>query len=238
LPRSGSCDGWHRVKRPDPRQRFRFFLMVLEEARRPSCNLQVARSKERKQSPKEAENTMAKQIFFIHGAGNQHHPDGSGKLVASLKRELGSDYEVLAPDMPDPDNPAYKAWRDQIGQELGRLDPDVLLIGHSFGGSVLLKYLAEGTSHRPIASLFLVAVPFWGKRDWEQEYALPDDFAALLPPISHLFLYHSRSDEVVPFSHVWHYQQRLPQATVRVLDGKEHSFTDGLPQLVQDIQRL
>jgi pimeloyl-ACP methyl ester carboxylesterase len=149
LPRSGSCDGWHRVKRPDPRQRFRFFLMVLEEARRPSCNLQVARSKERKQSPKEAENTMAKQIFFIHGAGNQHHPDGSGKLVASLKRELGSDYEVLAPDMPDPDHPAYKAWRDQIGQELGRLDPDVLLIGHSFGGSVLLKYLAEGTGKCP-----------------------------------------------------------------------------------------
>ncbi len=74
---------------------------------------------------------MTKPILFIHGAGNQRHPLGSGKLVASLKRELGSDYEVLAPDMPDPDHPRYLAWRDQIEQELDKLDADVLLIGHS-----------------------------------------------------------------------------------------------------------
>src|SRR5216683_8158986 len=85
---------------------------------------------------------MRKQILFIHGAGNQHKPLGSGKLIASLQEQLGSDYQILAPDMPDPDHPGYKAWRDQIEQELGKLDADVLLIGHSFGGSVLLKYLA------------------------------------------------------------------------------------------------
>ena len=46
---------------------------------------------------------MRKQILFIHGAGNQHKPEGSGKLVAYLRQQLGSDYQVLAPDMPDPD---------------------------------------------------------------------------------------------------------------------------------------
>jgi uncharacterized protein len=181
---------------------------------------------------------MTKPILFIHGAGNQRHPLGSGKLVASLKRELGSDYEVLAPDMPDPDHPRYLAWRDQIEQELDKLDADVLLIGHSLGGAVLLKYLAEGTYHRPIAGLFLVAVPYWGKREWELEYAVPDDFASHLPPIRQLFLYHSRSDEAVPFSSLLRYQEQLPQATVRVLDGKEHSFTEGLPLLAQDIKQL
>ena len=84
-------------------------------------------------------------ILFIHGAGNQHKPLGSGKLVASLQQQLGSDYHVLAPDMPDPGHPRYLAWRDQIEQELGKLDADALLIGHSLGGSMLLKYLAEGT---------------------------------------------------------------------------------------------
>jgi uncharacterized protein len=187
---------------------------------------------------KKAENPMTKLILFIHGAGNQRHPLGSGKLVASLKLQLGSDYEVLAPDMPDPDHPGYQAWRGQIKQELDKLDADVLLIGHSFGGSVLLKYLAEGTYQRPIAGLFLVAVPYWGKRDWELEYRLPDDFASHLPPIRQLFLYHSRDDEVVPFSHLWCYQEQLPQATVRVLDGKDHSFTRGLPLLAQDIKQL
>jgi len=117
--------------------------------------------------------------------------------------------------MPDPDHPRYLAWRNQIEQELGKLDADGLLIGHSLGGSMLLKYLAEGTDPRPIAGMFLVAVPYWGKQDWELEYAVPDDFASHLPPIRQLFLYHSRSDEDVPFSSLRRYQEKLPQATVR-----------------------
>jgi predicted alpha/beta hydrolase family esterase len=182
----------------------------------------------RGRNPVKRRKRMRKQILFIHGAGNQHKPLGSGKLVASLQQQLGSDYQVLAPDMLDPDHPRYLAWRNQIEQELGKLDADGLLIGHSLGGSMLLKYLAEGTDLRPIAGMFLVAVP----------YAVPDDFASHLPPIRHLFLYHSRSDEDVPFSSLRRYQEKLPQATVRVLDGKEHSFTEGLPLLVQDIKRL
>jgi predicted alpha/beta hydrolase family esterase len=181
---------------------------------------------------------VRKQILFIHGAGNQHKPLGSGKLVASLRQQLGRDYDVLAPDMPDPDHPRYLAWRGQIEQELGRLDADALLIGHSLGGSMLLKYLAEETYQKPIAGLFLVAVPYWGKQDWELEYAVPDDFASHLPTIQHLFLYHSRADENVPFSSLRRYQENLPRATVRALAGKEHSFTKGLPPLAQDIKQL
>jgi uncharacterized protein len=180
---------------------------------------------------------MRRQILFIQGAGNKYKPLGSGKLIAYLQKQLGSDYEVLAPDMPDSDHPAYQAWRDQIEQELGKLDADALLIGHSLGGSMLLKYLAEGTDPRPIAGLFLVSVPYWGKQDWELEYAVPDDFASHLPSIRQLFLYHSRSDEEVPFSSLRRYQEKLPQATARVLDGKEHSFIEGLPLLAQDIKR-
>ncbi len=181
---------------------------------------------------------MRKQLFFIQGGGNKHAPLGSGKLIAYLQEQLGSNYKVLAPDMPDPEHPTYQAWRDQIEQEPGKLDADVLLIGHSSGGSMLLKYLAEGTYQRPIAGMFLAAVPYWGKRDWELEYAVPDDFASHLPPIRQLFLYHSRADEAVPLASLLRYQEQLPQATVRVLDGKEHSFTEGLPLLAQDIKQL
>ena len=181
---------------------------------------------------------MRKPVLFIQGAGNKYAPFGSGKLIASLQEQLRSNYHVLAPDMPDPDHPRYLAWRDQIEQDLGKLDADVLLIGHSLGGSMLLKYLAEGTYRRPIAGMFLVAVPYWGKQDWELEFAVPEDFASHLPPIRQLFLYHSRSDEEVPFASLRRYQEQLPQATVRVLDGKEHSFTEGLPLLAQDIKRL
>jgi uncharacterized protein len=239
--------------------RFRCCLLVLEETTISSCILQaislegidpfcesshawkmhsIESSASRERNHVKRRKRMRKQILFIHGAGNQHKPLGSGKLIASLQEQLGSDYQILAPDMPDPDHPRYFAWRNQIEQELNKLDADALLIGHSLGGSTLLKHLAEGTYQRPIAGLFLVAVPYWGKQDWELEYAVPDDFASHLPPIRHLFLYHSRSDEEVPFSSLLRYQEKLPQATVRVLEGKEHSFTEGLPALAQDIKRL
>src|SRR6266702_3951292 len=97
---------------------------------------------------------MSKQILFIQGAGNKHKPLGSGKLIAYLQEQLGSNYEVLAPDMPDPDHPRYFPWRDQIEQELGKLYADALIIGHSVAGSMLLKYLEEGTDPRPIAGMF------------------------------------------------------------------------------------
>src|SRR5581483_5449052 len=100
---------------------------------------------------------------------------------------------------------------------------------------MVLKYLAEGTDPRPIAGLFLMSVPDFGKQNWELEYAVPDDFASHLPPIQHLFLYHSRSDEEVPFASLRRYQEHLPQATVRVLDGKQHSFTEGLPCLLKTL---
>jgi uncharacterized protein len=182
---------------------------------------------------------MTKHILFIHAAGDKRHPLGSGKLIAYLQDQLGSDYQVLAPDMPNPDHPRYLAWRNQIEQELAALDDDLLLIGHSLGGSILLKYLAEGTYRKHIAALFLVAVPFWGKEDWEvDEFILPEDFATQLPRIGHIFLYHSRHDEEVPFSHLEHYQEKLPQANVRVVEGNEHSFLTGLPELVRDLKNL
>ena len=74
---------------------------------------------------------MRRPILFVQGAGHKHEPLGSGKLIAYLQEQLGSDYRVLAPDMPDPDHPRYLAWRDQIEQDLGKLDAAVLLIGHS-----------------------------------------------------------------------------------------------------------
>ena len=91
----------------------------------------------------------------------------------------------------------------------------------------------------PVAGLFLVSVPWWGPEGWEyEEYAVPEDFALRLPPALPTFLYHSREDPHFPFAHQALYAERLPQATTRQIDGTEHSFVDGLPELVDDIRQL
>jgi pimeloyl-ACP methyl ester carboxylesterase len=98
-------------------------------------------------------------VLFIQGAGSMLAPQGSGRLAAHLAREVGTDYRVIAPEMPHADSPDYQSWRDRIELELAAIDEDVILVGHSFGGSVLLKYLAEGSYRKPVRGLFLVSVP-------------------------------------------------------------------------------
>jgi hypothetical protein len=181
---------------------------------------------------------MERQALFIHAAGDKRSPDGSGGLIAYLEDRLAGTYEVLSPDMPDPDQPSYGMWSGQIAAELAALNNDPVLIGHSLGASVLLKCLSEGAYQGPVAGLFLIETPYWGDRDWELEWALPEDFPSRIPPIPRIFLYHSRSDPVVPFAHLGLYRNKLPQATARELEGDEHSFTSGLPELVDDIKSL
>jgi uncharacterized protein len=177
-------------------------------------------------------------VLFIQGAGMMHDPEGSGRLAAYLTGELSADHRMIAPEMPDADNPHYQPWRDRIEQELEATDQEVILVGHSLGGSVLLKYLAEGTYRKPVPGLFLVSVPNWGPDGWAyDEFAVPNDVGSRLPA-SRIFLYHSRDDPEVPFAHLGYYQEHLRHATARPVEGSEHSFVDGLPILLDDIKSL
>ena len=75
---------------------------------------------------------------------------------------------------------------DRIERELDAIDEAVILVGHSFGGSVLLKYLAQGSYQKPIRGLFLVSVPNWGPDGWAyDEFAVPDIGSRL--PASKIF---------------------------------------------------
>jgi predicted alpha/beta hydrolase family esterase len=110
-------------------------------------------------------------------------------------------------------------------------------VGHSFGASVLVKYLAETVRRPALAGLFLVATPFWGP-DFP-EYSLPPDFAARLRDLSPIWLYHSRDDAEISVEHLDRYRRALPHATVRVLDDRGHEFNQAqFPELAADIRRL
>ncbi len=140
--------------------------------------------------------------------------------------------------MPDPENPKYTLWKAQLEKEFASLNGELIVIGHSLGGSVLLKYLSEKSVKQSISGLFMIAAPYWGKDDdWQAgEYTLSEDFALKLPQVSQIFFYHSFNDEIVPFAHLGHYLEKLPQAVNRTFKGNDHYFNNGLPHLVDDIK--
>jgi predicted alpha/beta hydrolase family esterase len=182
---------------------------------------------------------MRKKILFIHSAGPQGPDEGSSNLVASLKAQLGADYEVLNPLMPDPDNPEYGSWKQKIENEFNALEGEVVLIGHSLGGSVVLKFLSEEKYKKHVSGLFIVSAPFWGIKDWEvSDYILKESFDSGLAAIQNIFFYHSRADEWVPFEHLHMYAKKVLQAKIRELNGRDHEFGKGIPELVADIRSL
>jgi predicted alpha/beta hydrolase family esterase len=181
---------------------------------------------------------MKKYVLFIHGAGEGAYEE-DGFLAASLQKSLDSAYEVRYPKMVNEESPEYADWKAQIASELAALDGEVILVGHSVGGSVLLKYLSNAPVERPVAGLFLLAAPYWGEDEfwsWD-EVRLPQDVSAKLSGIPRIFFYHSRDDEIVPFAHLALYAAKLPQATIREFDGRGHQFGNDLADVAEDITK-
>lgn len=179
-----------------------------------------------------------KQVLFIQGAGEGAFEEDA-KLAASLQAALGLEYHVIYPKMPDEGNPQDEAWTTQISEELASLDGNVILVGHSAGGAVVLKYLLKENIAKPIAGIFLIAIPHWGPEDeQDEEYTLREGFASQLPQGVPIFLYHSRDDKWVPFSHLAIYAEKIPQATVREFDGRGHQFNNDLSDIAADIKSL
>lgn len=179
---------------------------------------------------------MKKQVLFIQGAGEGAHEEDS-KLVASLQKTLGVDYEVRYPTAPDEDDPDPDAWMSQIEREIAASDGPIILAGHSVGGYILLKYLSErGQSNKPIPGIFIIAAPYpGGDENWHFEgFSLPENFGAKLPANTKIFLYHSPDDQTVPFAHLALYGKALPKALVRQTSGG-HQLNNDLSIVAKDI---
>lgn len=181
---------------------------------------------------------MSISILFVHGGGEGAFVEDT-KLVESLRTVLGDGYEVIYPQMPDAGSPDYNDWKEIILATIAGFSNKVIVVGHSFGASILLKVLAEATIDKPLAGVFLIATPYWGAQDWEADaYTLQADFATHLPEDTPIFLYHSRDDEIVPFAHLALYKQKLPRATTREFDGGGHQFNNDLSEVATSIKSL
>jgi len=177
------------------------------------------------------------QVLFVQGGGRDVHDSWDNRLVASLEKELGREYTVRYPRMPNEANPDATAWKKAIGQEIRRLSDGVLLVGHSIGAAILLDYVADGNLERRPSGIFLIATPFIGDGGWPSDDLRPSkELGSLLPRSAPLYLYQGRDDETVPFSHVGMFAKALPRAKIRRLQGRDHQLNDDLSEVARDIR--
>ena len=177
-------------------------------------------------------------VLFIQGGGGEGY-EADKKLVASLQAALGETYEVRYPQIVSDETLSDFGWPPQIGKEIANIKGNVILVGHSLGASLLLKYLSENEIKKKIRAIFLISTPFWrGNEDWKQGLKLHKNFPGKLPKKIPIFLYQCRDDEEVQFENLLLYAQRLPQATVREIANGGHQLNNDLTIVAKDIKSL
>ena len=180
-----------------------------------------------------------RQILFIQGAGAGTHDAWDKQLVKSLSAELGNDFGILYPRMPDEGEPNYFAWKAAILSELAKLDDGAMVIGHSLGGTILLNALAEEPSPQKLRGIFIVAAPFIGPGGWpSDEINSMADIGSRLIDDTPIHLYHGTLDDIAPISHLDHYRDAIPNAIVHKLNGRNHQLNNNLAELAKDIPGL
>jgi uncharacterized protein len=181
---------------------------------------------------------MNKHVLFIQGGGGEEDYTADAKLVDSLQKALGETYVVHYPLLPEESAPDF-GRKKQISKEISSIKGEIILVAHSLGASMLLKYLSESQVQKKIAGIFLISTPFWsGDEDWKQGLKLHKDFSDKIPKGVPVFLYHSKDDEEVPFEHLALYAQNLPQATVREIASGGHQLNNDLSLVAKDIKSL
>jgi len=182
---------------------------------------------------------MAVNVLFIQGAGDGAHAEDA-LLADSLKKTLGTEFDIEYPAMVDEAEADLPVLTRQIDEAIASLDGEIIAVGHSVGASILAKHLSEADANPRITGVFLLATPFWGGDGiwtWE-EGKLDRSAATRLAERVPVFLYHCRDDEVVPFTHLKPNAAYMPAATVRELAAGGHQFGNDLTVVARDIRTL
>ncbi len=177
------------------------------------------------------------QLLFVQGGGAGAHDEWDDKLVDSLRRELGPNFEIRYPRMPNEDDPSFAVWKTTLETEFARLDDDAILIGHSIGGTILVNALAQVPSKRKFRAIFLIAAPFVGEGGWPSDDINPTpDLGARLPHGVPVYIYHGLADETAPPSHAELYARAIPQAQVHRLPHRDHQLNHDLSEIAAIIK--
>lgn len=205
---------------------------------------------------------MKQQIVVIHGSGSFAHlgrenfleelqnkkvdierlKRGRGDWKVRLEEDLGGNYEILSPKMPDADDPQYKHWKLWFEKILPELNEDLIIVGHSLGGVFILKFFSEEDVDKNILGLFSVAPPYLTKEyeeNWsERNFDLQDQELKSVTEKYKLSMYFSEDDQLVPFEDCKKFKEILPQACIREFNNYGHFKIEEFPEIIADIKSL
>jgi len=200
---------------------------------------------------------MKQQIIAIHGGTSfenyqdyinflKNHEINFDKLKSSkgwkdsLQEDLGEEFEVLMPRMPNPSNAVYEEWKIWFERIIELCDDNLIFIGHSLGGIFLAKYFSENIISKKIKAVFLVAAPFDDSNSEESlsPFKLPASLEKFEKQCENIYLLQSRDDILVLFEEMEKYKKALPKAKTFIFEGRGHFNSETFPEIVELIKEI
>ena len=205
---------------------------------------------------------MKKSVIYIHGGDSfTRHEDFlhylrttplrdplSEKITRwpdTLRLELGEEYEVYQPTMPNKYNARYEEWKIWFERHFARANEGVILIGWSLGGMFLAKYLSETLLEKRVAAAFILAAPSGEFKDESGGGGDCRDFrpngelvSKITTAVPHVEFWHSEDDFVVPVTELEWYRKAIPGAKYRIYKDKNHFLCESLPELISAVKAV
>lgn len=196
---------------------------------------------------------MKTQILIIHGGDAYNSYDdylnrlkekeltlekiNSIGWKENLKNDLGVNFNVLTPKMPNPNNAKYAEWKIWFEKIIPLLGNEIILIGHSLGGIFIVKYLCENNFPKRIKSTFLIAAPFNTPSHHPlADFNIESSLNNFIKQAGEIYLFHSTDDEIVPFSNAKKYKNEIPNLNLKVLEDRGHFNTENFPELIEELK--
>ncbi|MBB1564788.1 hypothetical protein HG430_001975 [Candidatus Gracilibacteria bacterium] len=183
---------------------------------------------------------MKKQIIFIGGGIAKENYLSFADYVEKIEynpyeqerkkwtdffaEKLGSDYEFIKIPMPNKYFADYGAWKIMFSKIFPFLEENFCLVGHSLGGTFLIKYLNENSFSYLPKNIFLLAPAL---NDSEEEingsFEIKSNFKNFEEKYSSkTYFLHSKDDFVVSFSDFLEFKNIFPKSNFIEFENKNH----------------
>ena len=145
---------------------------------------------------------------------------------------------MVAPQLPDAENPDEQAWTEALLEEVKNVDDETIVIGHSLGGAMALRFLEAVEARSTPKACLLISTPWMIQSDKFRGFFMSElDFEVLMWKVSRFALLHSKDDDVIPFDHAQKYEKVL-HAKLHETEEAGHFKGESYPVMLKVIDEL
>lgn len=147
-------------------------------------------------------------------------------------------HEVIVADLPNPEAPERDEWNKALLEQVGPVDNETVIVGHSLGGAAALRFLEAAEARSTPHALVLIATPWMiGSEQFRGFFMTELDYEVLMWKASKMTVIHSRDDKTIPFDHAEKYAKVLHARLVDVPDAGHFQGTE-YPVILHTIEEL